>query len=277
MGRVATAARVFRRHGAGGVMSALKDRYLDNWIGRRIEWCYGKALECRGNTIEIDGCIFSLDSPAITTESKSKFMFNQYERPEREAVRRFLDPALPVVEFGGSIGVISCLTNRRLVAPERHVVVEANAALVPLLLRNRDRNQCRFTVLPRMVAYGSARAPFYADSTNFVIGSAIPTEARGAVDTAEVQTIDLRSILDQHQFERCTLICDIEGGESDLVKYESDVLRKRVTTFILEVHEWAIGKDRVGELLKEIGNLGFEGVFSESDTYTFQRGTLQKS
>src|SRR6266446_8624399 len=134
MGRLRTAARLLRSQGAAGVMSALKDRYLDNWIGRRIEWIYGKVVERRGNTVQVDGCIFSLDSPAITTASKSKFMFNQYERPEREAVRRFVDPAMPVVEFGGSIGVISCLTNRKLVAPDRHVVVEANPALVPLLL-----------------------------------------------------------------------------------------------------------------------------------------------
>ena len=276
MGRVATAARVLRMEGAAGIMSALKDRYLDNWIGRQIEWCYGKALECRGNIIEIDGCTFSLDSPAITTGSKSKFMFNRYERPEREAVRRFVDPTLPVVEFGGSIGVISCLTNRRLIAPERHVVVEANPALVPLLLSNRERNRCRFAVLPRIVAYGTDHASFYADSANFVIGSSIPTEGRSSANTTEVQTIDLRSILDEYQFDRCTLVCDIEGGESDLVRYESDVLRERVGTLILEVHELCIGRLRVDELLAEISKLGFEVVFSEAETYTFQRSTTQK-
>lgn len=258
-------------HGAAGVMSALKDRYLDNWIGRSIEWCYGKALERRGNVVEIDGCTFSLDSPAITTASKSKFMFNQYERPEREAVRRFVDPAIPVVEFGGSIGVISCLTNRKLAAPERHVVVEANPALVPLLLSNRARNQCGFTVLPRMVAYGTEHAPFYADAGNFVIGSALPTKTGSGVDVLEVKTIDLRSIVDQFQFERCTLVCDIEGGESDVLRHESEVLRTRVTTLILEVHEWVIGRDRVGELFSELAGLGFERVFSEGDTYTFRK------
>jgi FkbM family methyltransferase len=276
MGKLTTATRVFRTQGTAGVMSALKDRYLNNWVGRRMEWCYGKAIELRGNTIEIDGCTFSLDNPTITTGSKSKFMFGQYERPERDAVRRFVDPAIPVVEFGGSIGVISCLTNRKLVAPQRHVVVEANPALVPLLQANRDRNQCRFTILPRLVAYGSAQAPFYADSANFVIGSAVPSEAGSAVDILEVQTIDLRTILDQYQFERCTLICDIEGGESDLVRYESAVLRERVTALILEVHEWSLGRERVGELLREIVGLGFACVYSEADTYTFQKGGLPK-
>jgi len=270
MGRLTTARRVFRTHGATGVLSALKQRYLNNWLGRRFDWCYGKALEIRGNVIDIEGSTFSLNSPVITTQSKSKFMFNQYERPEREAIRRFVDPALPVVEFGGSIGVISCLTNRRLVDPRAHVVVEANPALIPLLLRNRDRNRCQFTVLPRVVSYGRQRALFYANHANFVISSTTPTQTGAEVDALEVETIDLRSILDQHHFDRCTLICDIEGGESDLLRYEADVLGARVTTLILEVHEWSMGKTRTAEFFTQIAGLGFRLLSSEADTYAFR-------
>jgi len=225
----------------------------------------------RGNAVEIEGCSFSLASPAITTESKSKFMLNQYERPEREAVRRFVDPELPVVELGGSIGVVSCLTNRKLRNPERHVVVEANPGLVPLLLLNRDRNGCRFTVLPRLVAYGRDHAPFYASRGNFVIGSGTGMEGRPDVDVVGVDTVSLRSIVEENSFERCTLICDIEGGESDLFRYESDIVRDRVATLILEVHEWAMSKERVEEVLKGIEALGFRTVFSEADTYAFQK------
>lgn len=255
-----------------GILSALRTRYLSNWLGDRVNWCYGRVLEIRGNRIEIDGCQFSLDSPVITTASKSKFMFGQYERPEREAVCRFLDPGLPVVELGGSIGVVACLTNRRLGDPQKHVVVEANPALVPVLLRNRDLNGCRFAVLPRLVAYGSEVAAFYASKSNFVIGSASHAEAGAIVDVVEVQTIDLRSILGEYQFERCTLICDIEGGESDLVRYEAEILKDRVATLILEVHEWVLGKERVAEMLEEIARLGFDLVSGEADTLVFRKG-----
>lgn len=268
---LATARRVFWTEGMVGVMSAAKDRYLNNWVGRRIDWCYGKLLELQGDVIEIEGCTFSLDSPAITTESKSKFMLDRYERPEREAVRRFVDPSLPVVEFGGAIGVIACLTNRKLSRPDRHVVVEANPALVRLLLSNRDRNQCSFTVLQRVVSYGRDRTSFYVDKDNFVIGSAVRRQGGDAESVLEVQTIDLRSILEQYQFDGCTLVCDIEGAESELIRYEADILRRSVAMLILEVHEWILGADRVGELFTEIGSLGFEKVASAGDTYTFRK------
>lgn len=271
MGTFGTARRVFRTQGVVGVTAALKDRYFNNWAGRQIDWCYGAFLELRGDVINVDGCTFSVRSPAITTKSKSKFMLNRYERPEREAVRRFLDPECPVVEFGGAIGVVSCLVNRRLSRPTDHVVVEANPDLVPLLLKNRELNGCRFTVVPRVVAYGGQRAAFYLNEANFVIGSVVAGPSGEADSTVEVKTITLQAILEQYHFDGCTLICDIEGGESDLLRYESEALKSKVSTLILEVHEWILGQGRVRELLADIASLGFRTVASEGDTYTFRK------
>ena len=270
MGKIATAKHVLQNDGIAGVIRAFKEHYLDPVIGEQINWCYGKLLEHRGNVVRIEGCTFSLDSPAITTRSKSKFMFGQYEKPEREAVMRFLDPSLPVVEFGGSIGVVSCLTNRRLKHPESHVVVEANPALVPVLIRNRDLNNCKFVVLPKMIGYSGEVGTFFANSDNFVIGTGISTKSE-SLQRLEVSTIDLCSIVNEYGFQRCTLICDIEGGESDLLRYEADVLKHRVQTLILEVHEWSLGEKRVAEIFTELRSLGFNEILSQLDTYVFQK------
>lgn len=271
MGKLATAKDVFQLDGVPGLLIAFKEQYLDNWAGKQINWFYGKIIEFRGDTIEIDGCRFGLDSSAITTKSKGKFLFGQYERPERRAVTNYLNPELPVVEFGGSLGVVACLVNRKLRNPERHVVVEANPALVDLLQRNRDRNQCRFVVLPRMVGYGESHLAFYTNADNFVIGTAVASDASSNVECHQIQTVTLRTILDEYNFEQCTLVCDIEGGESDLLRFESDVLKDRVSTLILEVHEWSLGKARVDELFIELADLGFVQVSVEADTYTFQK------
>jgi FkbM family methyltransferase len=271
MGKLDSAKWVFRTQGIAGLMSVIKEHYIGEELRKRVNRWYGKSIENRGNVISIDGCRFSLDSPIITTESKSKFMFNQYEWPERQAIKRFVDSALPVVEFGGSIGVVSCLTNRKLSDPQRHVVVEANPALVPLLLRNRDRNKCEFEVLPRIVAYGSDRAAFYTNNLNFHISTAVPVATDEHIDVIDIETTDLRSILDQYHFDRCTLICDIEGGESDLLRHESEILKDRVATLILEVHEWSLGSQRLREMFDELAALGFQEVFSELDTYAFQK------
>ena len=271
MGKVATAKSVYERDGVAGLLIAFKEQYLDHWAGKPLNWCYGKVIELKGNTVAIDGCSFALDSPAITTNSKGKFMLGQYEKPERRAVAKFLNPELPVVEFGGSLGVVSCLTNKRLNNPERHVVVEANPVLVKLLESNRDRNRCRFVILPRMVGYGASSLNFYTNADNFVIGTGVSSETSTNVEAHEIETITLKRILDEYKFEQCTLICDIEGGESDLLRNESDTLRDRVNTLILEVHPWSLGQDRVNELFNELEQLGFKQVSCEADTYTLEK------
>ncbi|MGB7925677.1 MAG: FkbM family methyltransferase [Pyrinomonadaceae bacterium] len=271
MGKLTTARRVFRAQGLNGILSALKDGYLGKWLGDEDNWWYGKLIEMRGNVVRIEGCSFSLDSPVIGTALKSNFILNRYERPEREALRRFLDPDLPVIEFGGSVGVVACLTNRKLNDPRRHVVVEANPALIPLLKKNRDLNGCEFEILPRMVGYGSEQSTFYPNSVYFLASTAIPPASGEADVVLKVQTVNLQSILDQYKFDRCTLICDIEGGEADLVRHEAHLLKERVATIILEVHEWSLGEEKVAGMLREIESLGFKTVYSEAQTYVFQK------
>lgn len=269
MKKFVTARRVFRTRGIAGIAAVLKTKYVDMWLGKQHNWCYGKLVEVWGNVVTIDGCSFSLDSPAIATKIKSSFLFGEYEKPEREAIRRFLDPSLPVVEFGGSVGVVSCLTNRNLCDPRRHVVVEANRALIPVLEKNRDLNQCQFEILPYMVGYGSDSGTFYASIGNFLTSTSIRDAAGESATAATVKTINLSAVLDDYRFARCTLICDIEGGEADLVRYESAVLKERVSTLMVEVHDQFLGEKQAAEVLKTIGDLGFERLYSESNTYVF--------
>ena len=270
MKKLATAKRVFQTRGFAGIGATLKTKYADKWLGKEHNWCYGKFVELRGNEVTIDGCLFSLDSDAIATKIKSSFLFGEYEKPEREAIRRFLDPNLPVVEFGGSVGVVACITNRRLADPRHHIVVEANPALIPILKKNRDLNQCQFEILPCMVGYGSEQGTFYASTTNFLTSTSISSDFSESANLTSVKTTNLLSVLEQNQFPRCTLICDIEGGEADLLDHESAVLSDRVSMLMMEVHDQLLGKERAAQVLDQIHQIGFETVFSETDTYVFQ-------
>ncbi len=180
----------------------------------------------------IDGCHFSVCSPAITTAFKSRFYFDEYETSEREALKRFLDPQLPVIELGGAMGVIACLTNRSLNHPEKHVVVEANPDILPLLKENRNRNNCQFTILHGAVAYGIDEVTF--NLSNDFWASSVQASFNKSVN---VQSITLKQIVDEFDFDEFTLICDIEGGEVDLVKFDKEILCDRVNTLMIEVHK----------------------------------------
>jgi hypothetical protein len=125
--------RRYREKGLASVI-ALYPRRFYRWA-QSHDYLWGRLVELRGNEISVEGLTFSVNSIAISRKRKASFVFDRYEKPERLAIKQFLDPSLPVVEFGGSIGVVACLINRRLNQPAKHVVVEAN----PDLLANRTK------------------------------------------------------------------------------------------------------------------------------------------
>jgi hypothetical protein len=84
-----------------------------------------------------------------------------YEVPERFAVRNFGRCDLPVVEFGGSVGVVVCLLNRRLRNLGNHVVVEADPGWAPLLTENRGQNRCRFEISHGTAGVSGSSARIY--------------------------------------------------------------------------------------------------------------------
>ena len=285
MKKLATAKRVHQQHGPRGIAAALAEKPADWWraLDRQVRgeglWdnnishrCQGRLVEILGNTVNIEGCKFSVDSPAIPTHIKAHVASKNYEAPERAILKRFLNPDLPVIEFGGSIGVVSCLTNKRLHNPDRHVVVEANPDLVPLLEKNRDLNSCQFRVLPRAVAYGSDVITFYRSA--FFLASNLHNAWGDLPENAvRVPTTNLQNIVEEFGYERVTLICDIEGGEFDLVQHESDVLIERVEDFMVEVHA-QLGDEPVMNMFDKLERTGFRHVYDEAGTYMFRNSKL---
>lgn len=62
------------------------------------------------------------------------------------------------------------------------------------------------------------------------------------------------------------VVCDIEGGEVDLVQHESDVSSKRVKKFIVETHGGYSGTESTNNMLDSLDQIGFVGVHKCSDT-----------
>ena len=194
--KLATARRLYRSEGMPGV-AGIAIKKLGAWWRHGEYWEVGRLVGQPSNTVRVDGCSFSMDSSAISEEVKHMLLWGEYEKPERRALKQFLDPVLPVIEFGGCMGVVSCLANKKLQDPRKHVVVEANPSLLTLLGRNRDRNNCHFTVVHGAVAYGTDEVTFYVDD------NALASSAHRATQrSVRVPTITLRQIVEQFGFER---------------------------------------------------------------------------
>jgi hypothetical protein len=67
--------------------------------------------------MSLDNCTFDLTGVA-NDSIRLELITNQYELPERHAVVRYLRRDLPVIELGGSMGVVACVTNKLLTDPD---------------------------------------------------------------------------------------------------------------------------------------------------------------
>src|SRR5262245_42251973 len=123
--RASLPARVWRR-----AWWWVKNSRMDNRL-------VGRFIELRGNRVRLHGLRLSVDNPLIQRGHKSTIAFGIYELGEIQCVRRYVRSDDAVIELGGSIGVVACLTNRMLADPARHLVVEAN----PLLIRTLEQNR----------------------------------------------------------------------------------------------------------------------------------------
>ncbi len=86
----------------------------------------------------------------------------------------------------------------------------------------------------------------------------------------DVRAITLAEVLDKFAYERCSLVCDIEGGEADLVRYEAELLAYRVQTLIVEVHPWLLGETSARNVISDLERLGFANVYQEDNTHVMQ-------
>jgi FkbM family methyltransferase len=204
--------------------------------------------------VRLSRCKFNLDQIA-DFPTKVELIMNKYEAPERWAVARYVRPELPVVELGGSMGVVACVTNRLLKNPAAHVVVEANPLVIPQLDLNRMLNRGRFEIVNRAIAYGMESVTF-RPSSNVCISS---ITAAGDQAPVTVKTIELKDIVRDRGYTRFNLICDIEGLEYDLVVHESGVL-KNADTIIQETHARFIGEDKNSLMMSKLEDAGFRIV-----------------
>jgi FkbM family methyltransferase len=225
----------------------------------------GKCIELTGDAVTLDGCRFSLAGAGILTSHKSTFLFGAYEKPERDAVTRFLCLDHPVVELGAGLGVVSCISNKRLTNPHAHVVVEANPLMIPLIEKNKAINRCHFRVMNAAVSYlARSRTEIHLDQRFDRTSILLSNET----NSVSVETTTLRDILDKEAFPTFTLICDVEGCEIDIIEYEIDLLKDRAVMTILELHPHLTGSEQAAAALGLLLQAGFKIIHSDVSVYT---------
>ena len=160
----------------------------------------------------------------------------------------------------------------RLKVPDKHVVVEANPALVPTLQKNRDINGCQFAIIEAAIGYGSDTVTFFSNGLSLV-GSIY----LGGGEKWEVRTRTLQSIAEEAGFDRFTLICDIEGSEIGMLENEMAFIREHVGLLLMETHvDTPYEEAGVQLVLNKLAANGFEMRDNEGTNYCFHNKAFMK-
>jgi FkbM family methyltransferase len=233
----------------------------------------GAWAERHGYKARLDGVTISLDNHLITTHFKGRIIVGWYEEYEREIIQKYLPQDEPVIELGGSIGVVACQVNRRLLSPEKHVVVEANPELIPTLKKNRDLNGCQFEIVEAAIGYGSEYITFFSNDVS-LLGSIY----HGGGQKWKVAAKTLQSIAENAGFRYFNVISDIEGSEIGLIDHEIDFIREHVGLLLIETHDdTPHGDEGVKFVVDRLETYGFEIVDSIRNNYCFRNRNSLRS
>ncbi len=224
----------------------------------------GLLFDLKGGQFHADGCVFEIPKNVTTRTYRACFLVDDYERDERELIRKFIRPEDRVLEFGACMGIVSCITNRLLADRSAHVVVEGNPRLIPAIHRNSALNGCGFLV-ENCAGSNEREATFYLHPV-YVVGGT--TDRKSSVGVR----VPGRSVaeLTERYGPFTALIMDVEGSELSLLQADPSVLAS-YRLIIIELHPWAIGEDGVEKCRELFRAAGLSKVGETGITEAWER------
>ncbi len=226
-----------------------------------------RYLAASATGVEIDGCRFK--SQTFPQEVWPALVSGEYESSERQMIKQYLDPESPIIELGGGLGVITCVANSLLKRPRKHIVVEASSDSVLTIKANVARNNCEIEIVNAAIAYGSTSVTFWVNS-NLPYSNSL-AQLHNSSKQITVPAITLETLFKQHPLTGCTLLCDIEGGEYEMVKNELSLISEHVSCIIIETHPRLKGQAQTEDMLAALVSGGFQIRDTANDVYVLTR------
>ncbi len=205
-------------------------------------------------TITYEGFVIPVGRSGMSAEVMMGIVGNLYEQPEISGLNRVLRRGDRVVELGAGLGVITALT-ARLVAPEGRVLAyEANPQLIDGTREFLDKHgvanvDLRNAVLVPHSEPGATRE--FHVARVFAVSSLVTTGGPGRSGTISVPAEGVNEVM--ADFHPDVLICDIEGGEAELIpSLDASTLR----AVVIEMHPNRLTKAEIAAIEQALTRQG---------------------
>lgn len=222
---------------------------------RKLRLAFGKPA-----LAENSGVILPLLAKGISPALQRAIYLDPYEAHERGVIERKITSDDIVLELGAGIGFISTLCAKRI-GGERVFAVEANPVMADAIRKTYQLNGVTPQLFCGLLGKDEGEETFYIEN-NFISSSThLRSQTAQAVTT---RRYDARAFISK--IKPTFLICDIEGGEQELLAYMPlDGVRK----LCIELHPHVIGNAATSAIFQGLLEQGFVCDFLNSSGKVF--------
>jgi FkbM family methyltransferase len=220
---------------------------------------------CIGYVKYIDQRVIFVDTENYSPTMLHALESGNYEESERNVVPAVVQSTDRVLEIGTAIGVVT-MTLAAIVGPSNVMTYDANPAMVSDARRNFAANAMRDISANVGVMRNRSRWSTTESEIDFFVSRdfwasrlAADQQSPDISSVLRVPLVCLESQITEHRAN--VLVCDIEGGEADLLN-GADLSSIRL--ILLEIHPWAVGRRRIDDMIQFLILSGFNVDFSHS-------------
>jgi FkbM family methyltransferase len=210
-----------------------------------------------GHITEIGGFYVFVDEDKYGESIRRSLDTGRYEGRERQLVSEFLSPRDRAIEIGTAIGVVT-MTAASIVGPGNIVTFDANPEIISDAKGNFRRNdfhdiRSNTAILVNNKNFNEGASATFHISRDFW-GSRLNIGPNGddIVKSIAIPVMNLERQISETNSN--VLICDIEGGEVDLL-VGADLSNIRM--IIMETHYWSAGESATDAMLRSLIMQGF--------------------
>lgn len=224
-------------------------------------------------TALVDGITFDLSQLPIPAKKKRHLRRGDYERAERILVTNLIKQGMNVLEFGGSLGIVSTFIARQIGENGNLLSVEADHTLLPHWERNLTSNGLRGTCTNALVC------PTWTDDVPTQLSSIQfqPNEDKlsgraheGSEGKTEVMWKTAKMLCKEHSFEPTALVVDIEGTETIWTEIDPE-FPDSLQLIITEFHPQYSGPELAAQAAQAVIEQGFRLCGYQNHVLAFSR------
>ncbi len=203
---------------------------------------------------DIDGLKIYLHAARYSPQMLNTLRKGAYEGGERFLVKHILAPSDRVLEIGGAVGLIAMVA-AKIVGPANVVSFEANPSLVIDAGMNYRANDLPIRV-ENAVLVNEWRLPQVGPTVEFHVARHFwASSLVRSAQTVETVHVPVRSLEQEIEASGSNvLVCDIEGGEIDLLEAADLAAIEKI---ILEIHPKMLGYKPTNRLIRSLVCRGF--------------------